>query len=433
MRVFLLAPDFRTLGGFELQLATLAVQLCQSGVAVEVFFRQPVRADHPYRARMAAAGVRVHAPPAWLAALIDPPPPRRQRALRLCLSLLAPLAWPAAWLAGAAQRRSWRRAWQAAQGWLNARLAPLFYWDALTGWMALSLDWTSLWRRPDLVDVQHSMLPFGIRYGKRRRLPTIYTEYGSPAADLWPVWSGLVPVINQADFIIGRAEASLAGLRELCGASRPMAVVPNAVTQLPDGAAPAEQHGPEIETVITTVGRLAPEKGLFVLLDAFHLLLAGGVGARLRLAGDGPLRAELAARAQALGIAGQLEMLGSFDTLAPIMRATDILAHPTLNDGRSVAVLEAMAWGRPVVASRTGGLAEIVEDHVTGLLVPPGDAAALAAALRELALDADLRQRLGHAARSRFEAGNFTQRGLVTATLSIYHQVLGVSEQQIAS
>jgi len=423
-RVYLLAPDFRTLGGFELQLATLASQLRYAGLQVEVFFREPVRASHPYRLQMQASGVRVHAPPAWLAALLNPGPGQRQRVFTIFVVLCAPLLLPITLVDSLLRRRGWRRSWQGCRGWLQARLTPLLTFDGLTGWMQRRLNWARLWRPPDVIDVQHSQLSAGIHYGKQHHIPTVYTEYGAPSADLWPVWQGLVPVINEADVIIGRAEASLTGLRELCAASRPMRLVPNAVTELPDPAQLCPPGRPASHVTITAIGRLSREKGLHVLLEAFSRVAASGAAVRLQLAGEGPLRETLASQAETLGIGGQVHFLGAFASLAPIMRATDIVAHPTLNDGRSVAVLEAMAWGRPVVASRVGGVAELIEDEVSGLLVPARDPAALAEALQRLLADPALRARLGQAARTRFLAGGFTASGMVSATLAAYQLAL---------
>src|SRR5207249_554423 len=153
-------------------------------------FREPVRDSHPYLGRMLAAGVRVHAPPTWLGPLLTPGPVQRQRFLTLWLALCSPLLLPIAFVDSRLRRRSWRRSWQGGRGWLQGRLAPLLTLDRSTWWMQRQLDWARLWRKPDILDVQHSMLPAGIRYGRQRHVPTVYTEYGSPSADLWPVWQG---------------------------------------------------------------------------------------------------------------------------------------------------------------------------------------------------------------------------------------------------
>jgi glycosyltransferase involved in cell wall biosynthesis len=140
--------------------------------------------------------------------------------------------------------------------------------------------------------------------------------------------------------------------------------------------------------------------------------------------GDGPLLAGLCTQASALGLSERREFGGAFLDVAPTLQSTQIVAHPTLNDGRSVAVLEAMAWGRPAVASRVGGVPELVEDGVSGLLVPPGDADALARALAQLVADHALRRRLGQARRKRFLAGRFSLDTVAEATLDVYRRVL---------
>ena len=117
----------------------------------------------------------------------------------------------------------------------------------------------------------------------------------------------------------------------------------------------------------------------------------------LVVVGDGPLRDRVP------GALGFVAPAG----LGPYYRAAAVVAAPSRREGYGVVAREAMAWGRPVVASAAGGLTDAVEDGVTGLLVPPGDVAALRAALERLLGDAGLRARLGAAAREQapsFEA-----------------------------
>lgn len=425
MRVYLLAPDLRTRGGFEAQMSALAVGLAAAGVQVFVFIREAVAPDHPYWQRMRQAGVTLSAPPPWLARLLDPPLAWRQAAMRLLLALCAPLLLLAALADCLRRRRSWPRSWQAARGWLHGRFGRWLFADGLGWWLWRRLDRARRRWPPDLVDVQHSMLPGGLVYAANHGLPLIYTEYGAPDERLASVWAGLCPVIGHAHFIIGRAQASLDGLQRLCGPIPPGVVVPNAVTDAPtdDALRAADLAGP---VIVAAVGRLAPEKGPDLLLAALRILHAQGAAGALRIvfAGDGPLRHSLQAQAAAWGLASAVEFSGAFNDLAPIMQHADIIAHPTRNDGRSVSVLEAMAWAKPVVATRIGGLPELIEDGVNGLLTPPDDPAALAAALLRLARDPHLRRRLGQTGRARFLAGNFTVAAMVAATLAVYRQVV---------
>jgi glycosyltransferase involved in cell wall biosynthesis len=97
--------------------------------------------------------------------------------------------------------------------------------------------------------------------------------------------------------------------------------------------------------------------------------------------GDGPLRQTMEARAGALGLNGTVTFLGLRNDVAEILPLFDVLVLPSLNEGMGRAAVEAMATGRPVVGSRVGGIQDLVAEGASGLLVPPGDAHALAAAV----------------------------------------------------
>lgn len=139
--------------------------------------------------------------------------------------------------------------------------------------------------------------------------------------------------------------------------------------------------------VIGTVSRLdEPKKGLAVMLRALANL-AGRDGLpswQWLLVGDGPARDRLRSLASELGLSGQVMFAGMRDDVASVLPMMDIFVCPSLYEGFGIAIVEAMAAGRPVVASAVGGIPEIVVHEGTGLLVPPGDAAALAGALATL-------------------------------------------------
>jgi 2-deoxystreptamine N-acetyl-D-glucosaminyltransferase/2-deoxystreptamine glucosyltransferase len=154
------------------------------------------------------------------------------------------------------------------------------------------------------------------------------------------------------------------------------------------------------------VGRLSPEKGILELLQA-------AAGMRLVVAGDGPLRERVPG---ALGFVPHHE-------LGPLYERAAVVAVPSHREGFGVACAEAMAHGRPVVASAVGGLLDLVVDGETGLLVPPGDVAALRAALESLLGDEALRRRLGEAARERVRT-HFSWPSVTDATLAAYEEAL---------
>ncbi len=156
------------------------------------------------------------------------------------------------------------------------------------------------------------------------------------------------------------------------------------------------------------VGRLAPVKGLRVLLEA----LAGplgetGAAAELTVIGDGPDRPELERMAAALGLGERVAFVGyePQERVAQRLAGADILVLPSFAEGVPVVLMEAMASGVPVIATRVGGVSELVEDGVSGLLVAPGDVAGLAAAVAALASDPERRRAMGAAGRQRVVAG----------------------------
>lgn len=167
--------------------------------------------------------------------------------------------------------------------------------------------------------------------------------------------------------------------------SRPIDLIPNAVPLQPSAGGGAG---------LLFAGRLAPEKGLDVLLDAAKL-----AGLPLTIAGDGPLLAHLKARAHA-----DVSLLGrvSPSRVAKLLAGSAAAVVPsTWYENAPLSVLEPMACGTPVIASSIGGIPELVRDGVDGLLVRPGSTSSLAAALRALTVDRGQAQRMGAAARER--------------------------------
>ena len=180
-------------------------------------------------------------------------------------------------------------------------------------------------------------------------------------------------------------------------APAPVVVVPNGVDLdrfTPGGPAPDPHR-------ILFAGRLVPQKGVDVLLRAFGAVLRRHPDATLHLAGDGQLRLYLQRLARFLGVSGGVHFLGwRGDDLPALYRSAAVTAVPSLYEPFGLVALEAMASGCPVVASRVGGLAEIVD----GTTVVPGDHLDLATRLVELLSDPDLARSRGAAARGRAEA-----------------------------
>lgn len=138
------------------------------------------------------------------------------------------------------------------------------------------------------------------------------------------------------------------------------------------------------ETVISTIGRLYFQKGQTYVIDAVHRLTQQGYPVVLLLAGDGELRAQLEAQADTLGITSRIRFLGARPDTADILALTDLFVFPSLYEGTSLALLEAMAAGKPIIATAIPGNMEVITHQENGCLVPPEDASTLADAAAHL-------------------------------------------------
>jgi len=170
---------------------------------------------------------------------------------------------------------------------------------------------------------------------------------------------------------------------------------------------------PAAAPVIGTVGRLSEIKRQDLMIRAFAEAIRRVPDAHLLLVGDGPLRESLQTLADELGLSRRVHLVGYQDRPERYLQVMDIFALTSRSEGMPLAVLEAWAAARPVVASRVGGLPEMVEDGRTGILVPSGDQTALANTLIALATNPELRRQMGGAGRheveSRFDVGTMAE------------------------
>jgi glycosyltransferase involved in cell wall biosynthesis len=155
---------------------------------------------------------------------------------------------------------------------------------------------------------------------------------------------------------------------------------------------------PDDALVVGTIGRLNAQKGHRFLVEAAARLLPRQPGARVLVAGDGDLMAELRAQAASLGLADRVVFAGHRTDVPDLLGALDVFCISSLYEGTPLALFEAMAAGKAVVSTSVDGCREVLEDGVTGVLVPPADAAALADGLERVLSDAALRAALGRQA-----------------------------------
>lgn len=176
----------------------------------------------------------------------------------------------------------------------------------------------------------------------------------------------------------------------------------------------------ETETLIVCIAGFRPQKNLSLLIRAFAGL--SRAAARLVLVGSGEQEAQLRALAHELGVAARVHFLGVRHDIPAILNACDLFTLSSDWEGTPMAIMEAMASGLPVISTAVGGVPELVQHGITGLLTPPGDMDALRDALQQLLSDSALRESMGNAARQ-FAVERFDIRKTVDAYEQLYAQL----------
>ncbi|TMB73171.1 MAG: glycosyltransferase [Chloroflexi bacterium] len=233
-------------------------------------------------------------------------------------------------------------------------------------------------------------------------------------------------VLGLADRVAVNAEIVAEGAAKTgIVASSRIVVIPNGVDTARFCGAPVETRPPG-RVIVGTVAMLRPEKGLMDLVRAAGHVVDHFPEARFLIWGEGPLRLPLEALIRELGLSGVVTIAGA--TLEPetTLRRMDIFVLPSLSEACSNSLLEAMATGRPIVATRVGGTPALVEDEATGLLVPPADPAALAKAVIRLIEEPALAARLAARAQQRARA-EFGIDRMLERIEGLYHQALSWS------
>ena len=224
-----------------------------------------------------------------------------------------------------------------------------------------------------------------------------FSAYSGLASRLYRVADRLMAPLTTMIICVSERELADGLAAGTCKADRAV-VIRNAVDV---AAAPRSRHERATPRLIA-VGRLKAPKDFLTLIRACAALTAGSYEALI--VGDGPDRAAIEAEIERLGLEDSVRLAGERADVPELLADSDVFVLSSRSEGLPVSVLEAMAAGLPVVASRVGGLDELVVDGETGILVPSGDHEALAAALTRMVEDRGLRRRFGGAGRSRAEA-----------------------------
>jgi glycosyltransferase involved in cell wall biosynthesis len=188
---------------------------------------------------------------------------------------------------------------------------------------------------------------------------------------------------------------------------------------------------PATRLLIVQVARLSPEKGHAVLFRALSRLPADAPLHVLVLAGEGPERARLARLRDDLGLGDRVRFLGYRSDVGDLLRCADLLVLPSLREAFPMALLEGMAAGLPVIASRVGGVPEMLDDGVEGWLVDPGDETSLTRSLAHALRDPEARRARGEAGRGRV-GRDFSLERMVSRTVDIYRRVAHPAVERLA-
>lgn len=257
----------------------------------------------------------------------------------------------------------------------------------------------------DLVHA-HQALPDGAlaqRLARDMGVPYVVTVHG---ADVYQHLRMGGAVAQRARSVLAAADAVMANSSAVARLLAPvvspdrLTIVPNGTTGLNQTVAPAVDYLPG-EPLVLSVGYLIERKGLQYVIDAIGRLRQSGRRVHLAIAGDGPLRDVLAARAEAAGVADSVHFLGRVPhaRVLALMARCDIFALPSWDEAFGLVYTEAMAQGRPVIAGKGEGPEDFIHDGVSGCLVPVRDAATLSVVIERLLADPSAAARIGAAGR----------------------------------
>jgi glycosyltransferase involved in cell wall biosynthesis len=425
----MISYDMQDFGGLEEYAVNLAIGLKQQGHEVSYVSCAWVSPENQYARRLKANDIPLVLPPRWISEIAydwD----TKLRILRGLMMLISPLVAVLAFALALFKRRRFAEAWKSAYNFLNGRLLnAVFVHDYRKILSPILLTrWQARWRS-DIYHVQGytNTLLFTVEWAHAKGIPVVYEEHQTPDPQFnW--WKGFEHAINLADRVIAVSEKSAQGLREVCQVTQPIVV---RGPLLPDPFVSGWHKEYECRQgktfTITTVARLYVTKGLTYLLDAAAAIRKKYPHVEFKVYGDGELREELLAKASALGLDGETIFPGAFtsrDELNRIMENTDIFLMSSVLEGQPLAVVEAMAYGCPIVTTNVGGIPELIQDNVNGLLCPPENPQCIAENVEMLICDSALRERLGRAARAYYEQSPFEAKSVSEHFTSVYGAVL---------
>ena len=274
-------------------------------------------------------------------------------------------------------------------------------------------------QRPDIIHVQDPhLLSQGIRLARKLRRPLIVSVSDQAEASAF--------VIRQATPELAMIISVSESVQQQIPDTPHMASIEKRVilpgVEVPDATEIDSPLDDDRPPVIGMAGPLEIVKGAAFFLRACHRVVEAGHEIRIVIAGSGPEERSLRKLAASLQLSGRLTFVDGGVAMAGYLEAIDIYCLPSLQQGLGVLMLEAMALGRPVIASGVGGVMTVIEDNVNGLIVPPSDSRALGDRIVELLQDRDKARRIA-AAGQQMVRDRFNENRMLDEILQVYREV----------
>jgi glycosyltransferase involved in cell wall biosynthesis len=407
-RVIFFASLFAATGGGPNAMRLLAERLVARGYDVVVLTRPPLSESHRYVAHLRAHGVPVATMP-----YLEGGAPARMGAFVTALALTVPYA--------VVRRTSLPYAWEAARSIFLTRVARIE-----RARIRRELDARLARDRTTILHVwgPAQLAPLLLEWAAEKGAPALYHEMGEADEAYVRTWQ-LEPTVRSlhlARVVICCSTSVAEAVRRVYGYAGPVRTIPFMI----EPPRPVPER-PRDTVVFGTIGRLVPHKRHQDMLHALKRVLGEVPGAHLVIAGSGPSRGELERLAEDLDLAGHVTFTGEFEDLATVMAGLDVVVVASASESQAMPLTEAMAYGKPVIATAFGGMPDFVEDGATGLLAPVGDVAALAAAMSRLASDRGLREQMGRRGHERYLA-QYTPEVIVDAVEAQYRYLLAPAE-----
>ncbi len=315
---------------------------------------------------------------------------------------------------------------------VEALAIPLVTFPRRWRWDLSPITRLARYLREEAIDIVHSFLflpNFYARFaGKLARTPAIVSSLRSTGIEGWPRYAMDVATCFMCDVMIANSAAGRDHYVRRGGLASRIVVVRNGLSLRPDQETNATNALPEtvkrFEHLVGMIGALEWRKDQQLLIRSLVPVLQSKPRTGLVLAGDGANRPDLERLVVSLGLASHVVFLGTVSCPRLLYPLLDVYVQASLDgEGVSNSILEAMAHSRPVIATDVGGNGEVVEHGRTGLIVPAGDATALAKALLSLLSDSEQRERMGRFGLERVRTV-FSLEAMITATCSVYGGIL---------